>query len=164
MRNTKKKTPRRKRKAKRGKTPTPAKRRTARRAASKKQFLAAFEHCGRIDKAAEQCGAGRTTVYRWMHSDPDFADALELARAKALTVLEDEAFQRAKDGVTEPVYQNGKLVGAIQKYSNTLLIFLLKCWGPKRYGDRQRHEVSAPDGKPMQVTIEVASGPQSSTD
>ncbi len=34
--------------------------------------------------------------------------------------------RRAVDGVDEPVYQGGKKVGSITRYSDTLLIFLLK--------------------------------------
>ncbi len=61
-------------------------------------------------------------------------------------LLEDEAVRRAKDGVEEPVYQGGKLVGHVQKYSDTLLIFLLKGAKPEKFRERSQHEFSGEDG------------------
>ena len=43
--------------------------------------------------------------------------------------------------------------GVVRKYSDTLLIFLLKGQRPEKYRDRPSHAVGAPDDGP--VTFEV---------
>jgi hypothetical protein len=47
-------------------------------------------------------------------------------------LLEDEALRRAEDGVAEPRFYEGRLCGHVQKYSDTLLIFLLKARRPQK--------------------------------
>ena len=74
-------------------------------------------------------------------------------------VLEDEAVRRAKEGVEEPVYQGGKLVGHVQKYSDTLLIFLLKGAKPQKYGDKVRHTNGDGDGPIQFVTRSILDRP-----
>lgn len=49
--------------------------------------------------------------------------------------LEDEAVRRARDGYDKPVYQQGQCVGQVRKYSDTLMVFLLKGARPKKYRD-----------------------------
>ena len=70
-------------------------------------------------------------------------------------MLEDEAVRRAKDGVERPVYQGGKLVGHVQEYSDTLLIFLLKGARPEKYRDRVQRELSGPGGQTIQLITSV---------
>jgi hypothetical protein len=73
----------------------------------------------------------------------------------ATTLLEDEAKRRACNGVLKPVFQGGKKVGVVREYSDTLLIFLLKCWHPARYGDRYRQEAAQPQAKEQRHVIEL---------
>lgn len=54
--------------------------------------------------------------------------------------LEAEARRRAMDGVDEPVYHKGEVVGHVRKYSDTLLIFLLKAHRPHKYRDNYKIE------------------------
>jgi len=65
-----------------------------------------------------------------------FAAAFREADLKATEVLEREAWRRANEGFAEPVYQHGKLVGTVQRYSDNLLMFLLRARAPERYRDR----------------------------
>jgi hypothetical protein len=60
----------------------------------------------------------------------------------AVGALEDEALRRAVEGVEEPVYQGGKQVGVIRKYSDALLMFLLKAARPEKYRENYsiRHD------------------------
>lgn len=44
-------------------------------------------------------------------------------------------YERGVEGVDEPVYQGGKMVGTVRKYSDTALIFYLKGNHPERYSD-----------------------------
>ena len=40
--------------------------------------------------------------------------------------MEDEAVRRAVEGVPRPVFYQGQIVGAVQEYSDELLIRMLK--------------------------------------
>jgi len=64
------------------------------------------------------------------------------ARETVTDLLEAEARKRAIEGVTEPVYHQDKVVGTIQKYSDSLLMFLLQAAFPEKYG---KPEVSDAD-------------------
>ncbi len=74
--------------------------------------------------------------YRWQ-SDSDYCEAFDRAKHEAADRLEDEAWRRAVEGVEEPVgWYKGKQGGVVHRYSDTLLIFLMKGLMPERYGDR----------------------------
>ncbi len=45
---------------------------------------------------------------------------------------EEEAVRRAVDGINEPVFYKGRQVGDIRRFSDTLLIFLMKAGDPAR--------------------------------
>ena len=47
--------------------------------------------------------------------------------------LEYEAVRRAYHGVAEPVFYNGVQCGSVTKYSDKLLMFLLKARNPAKY-------------------------------
>ncbi len=98
-------------------------------------FLKALAGVGNITKAAEIAGVDRTAHYRWL-DDPEYAERFEKAKEQAIEVMEAEAWRRGIDGVEEPVYQGGKLVGVVRKYSDVLLIFQLKAAKPEKYRDR----------------------------
>jgi len=53
--------------------------------------------------------------------------------------LEDEAVRRGHEGWGEPVFYQGQCVATVRKYSDTLLIFLLKGRKPQRYRERVEH-------------------------
>jgi len=72
----------------------------------------------------------------WQENEPEFVLAMRQADLQATEVLEKEAWRRAEQGVAEPVYQHGKQVGTIQRYSDQLLMFLLRARAPERYRDR----------------------------
>lgn len=114
-------------------------------------FLAGLEETGNVTLACQAAKVGRTTVYRHREEVPDFASAWESSMQIAADLLEAEARRRAAEGVTEPVYQGGKLVGTIRKYSDTLLIFLLKGARPEVYRERYNVEHSGPGGGPIEV-------------
>jgi hypothetical protein len=112
-------------------------------------FLAALSATCSVSKACDAAGVGRMTVYDWRKNDPDFAAAWDDAKKIGADVLEDEAVRRAHDGVNEPVFYQGVATGTIQRYSDTLLIFLLKGAKPDVYKDRVASEVSGPGGAPI---------------
>jgi hypothetical protein len=136
------------------------------------KLLAHFADTGRIDLACSAVGVSRDTHYEWLKKDPDYKAEFDVARDRAVDLLEAEAWRRGKDGVPEPVIhagrrvvetievaelgEDGKPTGRtvkvdrdlfIVRYSDQLLMFLLK--GRKRevYGDRV--ETTGKDGSPL---------------
>lgn len=112
-------------------------------------FLNAFRQTGVIQHAADAAGVHRSTVQEWRGKDSAFDREYEAAYEASIDVLEQEARRRALVGVTEPVFQNGKKVGDVQKYSDTLLIFLMKGARPQKYRDNARLELTGADGGPI---------------
>lgn len=104
----------------------------------KPTFLAAFADAGTVTTACQIAGVSRQTHYNWLAEDPDYAEAFAEAREQLVESLESEAVRRAREGVAEPVFQGGQQVGTVRKYSDTLLIFLLKANRPDKYRDEVR--------------------------
>jgi len=106
-------------------------------------FLAEYKLCATITHAAEIALISRRTHYLWIEKDSAYAKAFEEAKIAATDALVAEARRRATQGVEESVYYQGEVVGTIRKYSDTLLIFLLKGALPEVY--RERYEISGGD-------------------
>jgi hypothetical protein len=118
-----------------------------------KVFLRALAASGNVTKACEESGHDRVWMYQRRDRDPEFAAEWERAKAYGVCGLEDEARRRAFDGWDEPVFHKGEATGVIRKFSDTLLIFLLKAARPEVYRDNSRVEVAGDGGGPL--TIEV---------
>ena len=58
--------------------------------------------------------------------DPDFSAAWDEALERGLDSIEDEVMRRAKDGVAEPVYYRGAVVGETRRFSDPLAMFILR--------------------------------------
>ncbi len=121
---------------------------------SKKQkqrlFLDTYAEKANVLLAARAAGVSRQMVYLWLEHDEDFGFAFNQAKEDARDVLRAEIYRRGKEGWDEPVFQQGKLIDTVRKYSDTLLIFHSKALMPE-YRDKQQVEVSGPDGTAMQV-------------
>ncbi|MDA8219400.1 MAG: hypothetical protein M0Z94_17490 [Dehalococcoidales bacterium] len=102
----------------------------------KRAFLEAYAQTGNVSAAARLTGIPRTRFYEWQEHDVLFALEARQAEIASTEALEEEARRRAVEGTSKPVYQGGQLVGHIQEYSDTLLIFLLKGLKPDTYRDR----------------------------
>jgi len=110
------------------------------RTPKKVAFLAALEETGNLHEAAKAAGCHISSHYVWLKDDPGYTAAYNYAMEIAIGKLEAEARRRALTGWDEPVFQGGKQVGVIHRYSEILLIFLLKGALPEKY--RERLEVS----------------------
>jgi hypothetical protein len=107
----------------------------------KRAFLAAYRETGNVRLACTAAQIGRSSHYRWQAEDHDYEVAFEQAKKDAVDVLEAEARRRAVEGWEEPVgWYKGEAGGTVRRYSDTLMIFLLKGAAPQKY--RERMEVS----------------------
>jgi hypothetical protein len=117
----------------------------------RREFLAALAECGNVSESAETAAVCRRAIYRLREDDEEFREHWRRALEIGTEGLEDEARRRAYRGVEEPVYQGGVLVGKVQKYSDTLLIFLLKGAKPEVYKDRVANKHYGRGGGPIDV-------------
>ena len=107
-------------------------RRTIRTPKKREIFLDVLAGGGSVTLASATAGIGRQRVYEWRQDDANFATEWDVAIEAGTDVLEDEARRRAVEGVEEPVFFQGNTVGHVRRYSDTLLIFLLKGRRPTR--------------------------------
>lgn len=138
---------------------------TAHTAANQRAFLVAFAELGNITAAARSVGIDRRSHYDWLRSDPAYPDLFAEAEEQAIESLEQEARRRAVHGTEEPVFWKGEQVGGVRKYSDTLLIFLLKGARPERYRERfdvrqQLVTVDAVDAEIARLEAELAAADQ----
>lgn len=119
----------------------------------KRAMLAALSASGNVRLAAESAGIHRSMHYTWLRHDERYAEAVTAAMEEAADRLEEEARRRAVEGVEEPVYQGGKRVGTIRRYSDTLLIFLLKGARPAKYRSRSSIELAGPNGGAIPLAL-----------
>lgn len=111
------------------------------------EFLDALMACGNVTKSAEATKISRQEWYREKDENEAFAKAWDEALKIGADGLEDEARRRAFEGVSEPVFYQGNVAGHVQKYSDTLLIVLLKAHKKELYGDKL--EMTGKDGAPL---------------
>ena len=72
----------------------------------------------------------------------------------ATDTLEMEARRRASLGVEEPVYYQGQVVGYVRKYSDVLLMFLLKAQRPEKF--RDNHKIDGRIDGTLDVNLNAA--------
>jgi hypothetical protein len=118
--------------------------------ARRERFLEALANTGNVTAATAAAGTSRTRVYELRKADPAFASAWEEAEEIAIDKLEEEARRRAVDGVAEPLVSAGKLVRdddgqpiAVRRYSDNLLLALLKAHRPPRRERAVRFQLPA---------------------
>ena len=97
------------------------------------KFLKKLQETANVSGSARYAGLSRSLVYEKREADPEFAEAWDEAIEIAVDDLEAEARRRAFVGVGEPVFYKGVKCGEVQKYSDTLTIFLLKAHRPEKY-------------------------------
>lgn len=89
-------------------------------------FLRALTATGEIEKACKLARISNTAVRKARAAYPSFAAACDRAIAKAEPTLEQIAVDRAINGVAEPVYHGGQVVGHKRRYSDALMRDALK--------------------------------------
>ena len=101
-------------------------------------FLTALRETGNVSALARRAGTSRSVCYGRRRRDSGFAAAWEDALGEAADRLEMEAFRRAADGVGEDRFFGGHVVGEVTRYSDALLMFLLRARRPQRFGPRPK--------------------------
>jgi len=96
------------------------------------KFLQILAINGIVADALKASGLNRQTAYTRLDSDKEFAAGWYNALEEAEDKLRKEAVRRGKDGFLRPIYQNGKKVGSVREYSDTLLIYTMN------YNERQK--------------------------
>ena len=138
--------------------------RTKRTDKKEAQFLESLQSTGgNVSAACEAIALSRRRVYEWREADPVFAAKWDEAVEFGTDALEEEARRRAYTGVDEPVFYQGEECGAVRKYSDTLLIFLLKGRRPDKYRERVTIDVNKLDSDIDRELAKLASGSEAGT-
>ena len=95
-------------------------------------FFETLAATGSVSRAAKACGLSRQALYahRNRADVPAFREAWDVAMSCAINILGDIAFDRAVEGVEEPVFWKGEQVGTRRRYNDSLLMTLLRVRDP----------------------------------
>ena len=114
---------------------------TIRTPKKEQDFLDALADACNVRHACSVADIARSSAYLWRQEDAEFAKRWDKALEVGAEALEDEAVRRAREGWEEPIYYQGTACGTVRKYSDTLLIFLLKGAKPDKYRDNAKVEL-----------------------
>lgn len=114
---------------------------------AKVRAIEAYANFGTYATAARAAHVCPQTIKNHMDSDPDFKDAMETSLTEFRDKLEQEAYRRAVEGVTKPVFSQklGRIIGYEQVYSDGLLQFIMKKWMPD-YREKVQTDVNVMGG------------------
>lgn len=109
----------------------------------RKHFLNLLSQTGRVEASARAVGyTSSAFLQKLRREDEDFAAEWELALAAAADHLGDVAIERAENGVLEPVFYKGQVVGHKVNYSDSLLMFILRKLDPSYRDSAQTSETN----------------------
>ena len=98
-------------------------------------FIEALADTGSVEaacKAVDMSTVGAYHLRRQPGAD-SFRAAWETALQLGVQRVEDVTMDRALNGVEEPLYSYGKLIGTRRKYNDRLLMFILRNRAPERF-------------------------------
>lgn len=102
-----------------------------------KKFLSALGRSANVTLAARAAGVSRANLYLRREAEAAFAALWNDAIEQAADRLEREAWRRAVRGVKEPVFFKGEKCGVVPRYSDSLLIALLRAARPEKFAVHQ---------------------------
>lgn len=102
------------------------------------EFLAELRLSGNVTAAARAAGRDRRCFYRDRQNNTEFAFAWLDALEEATDRLEGEAVRRAVSGIDEQRFYQGSEIGSVTRYSDALLMFLLRARRPWRFDPQGR--------------------------
>ncbi len=106
--------------------------------ARQRAFIQVLAETASVRQAALAVNMSKVSCYQ-LRTRPDadeFRRAWEAALDFGVAFLKDIAFERAVEGELEPVWVRGELKGYKRKFSNSLLMFLLRQYGQDDQGKR----------------------------
>lgn len=106
--------------------------------ARQRKFIEILSETASVRQAAMAVNMSRVSCYQ-LRNHPqgeEFKQAWDAALDAGVAFLKDIAFERAVNGELEPVWQRGVIKGYKRKYSNSLLMFLLRQYGQDDQGRR----------------------------
>ncbi len=89
--------------------------------AMRKHYLELFEKCGLVTHCARAVGITSETVRKHREKDPEFNEACDRAYGVMQERIEREILRRGVEGVLEPVFYQGMIVGHKLMYSDRML-------------------------------------------
>ncbi len=105
-------------------------------------------------EAAANCNIARSTAFDWKGEDEDFRRRWNEAIDEGTDLLEKEARRRAVEGVDEPVFYQGTECAVVKKYSDQLLMLMLRGRRSDVY-NTERHEHTGEGGGPIETKVTV---------
>lgn len=119
-----------------------------------RKLLDAYAETCNIVQACKKANVPRRNHYRWLGQYPAYAAAFKKRQLIGGEFLESVAVERASRGWLEPVLYQGEIATHVRRYSDGLMMFLLRGMLPEKYGVN-RQEISGPQGAPVQAKIEI---------
>ena len=106
-------------------------------------FLRTLAGTANVSLSCKKAKISRVMAYKERRLNPNFATAWQDAIEDAVDALEQEARRRAM-GWREAIFdEEGNVVRYILKYSDGLMIALLKAHRPEKYRENFTHEIKA---------------------
>ena len=103
--------------------------------ARQERYFAVLRETGEHEHAREEVGITAGAIHRTRKKNADFAEAEQEALRVYRATVGLEIHRRGVEGVQEPIFFNGVIVGWITRYSDQLLALHAKRHIPE-YGDR----------------------------
>ncbi len=127
-----------------------------RRAERQERILQALRAGATRTAAATFAGAGRRTLYSWM-DDAAFAAAVERAEASFLVAAAGNIYRAGHEAEVTTTTKPDGTITERRRGDWRALAWLLERRHPDDYGEpKQRHEISGPDGRPIEITHRAA--------
>lgn len=100
-------------------------------------FIEALADTGSVAAACKAVDMSTVGAYhlRRQKGAESFRAAWQKALDLGVEKIEDVAMDRALNGVDEPLYSYGKLVGTRKRYNDRLLMFMLRNRAPERFAE-----------------------------
>ncbi|CAN5528961.1 hypothetical protein BH09PSE4_BH09PSE4_00950 [soil metagenome] len=117
-------------------------------------FIEALADSGSVSAAARELDVSLTSCYRLRRAPgaEGFAAAWDAALQQASKRLIDIAFDRAMNGVEDPVFdKDGRRIACRYRYNDRLLMFLLRAHQPDRFRHAQQDARTAQEAPPPEL-------------